>query len=249
METELWPNLLHECRRRGVPVVLASARLTAKSVSRYRRFGGLFRGAVASSRIIAAQSAEDAERFIAIGADPERTHVIGNVKFDMQPGRSVLEQGRELRTRYARREAGMDRGQHPWRRGGAAARRARRAAGEVRGRLADAGAAASAALRERGELAGAAGNSLRPAQHRPSGAARGASAAGRHRGRAGGAVCGGRCGIRRRKPGAGGRAQSAGAGGARRAGDHGPLQCQQRRHRPRAGARRAARSRSRMRRS
>ncbi len=100
METELWPNLLYECRRRGVPVVLASARLTAKSVSRYRRFGGLFRGAVASSRIIAAQSAEDAGRFVAIGADPERTHVIGNVKFDMQTGRSVLEQGRELRTSY-----------------------------------------------------------------------------------------------------------------------------------------------------
>ena len=100
METELWPNLLYECRRRGVPVVLANARLTAKSVSRYRRLGTLFSGAVASSRLVAAQSAEDADRFIAIGADPARTHVIGNVKFDMQLGRGVVEQGRQLRMRY-----------------------------------------------------------------------------------------------------------------------------------------------------
>ncbi len=100
METELWPNLLHECRRRGVPVVLASARVTAKSVSRYRRLGTLFSRAVAGSRLVAAQTAEDAGRFIAIGADPARTHVIGNVKFDIQPGPLVLEQGRELRMRY-----------------------------------------------------------------------------------------------------------------------------------------------------
>ena len=39
METELWPNLLRECECRGVPVLLASARLSAKSVARYRRFG------------------------------------------------------------------------------------------------------------------------------------------------------------------------------------------------------------------
>ncbi len=100
METELWPNLLYECRRRGVPVVLASARLTAKSVSRYRRLGTLFSGAVASSRLVAAQTAEDAERFIAIGADPARTRIVGNVKFDMQLGHSVVEQGRQLRMRY-----------------------------------------------------------------------------------------------------------------------------------------------------
>src|SRR5450755_2377698 len=48
METELWPNLLHECRRRGVPVVFASARLTEKSVARYRRLGTLFSGVLAA---------------------------------------------------------------------------------------------------------------------------------------------------------------------------------------------------------
>jgi 3-deoxy-D-manno-octulosonic-acid transferase len=100
METELWPNLLHECRRRGVPVVFASARLTQRSVSRYRRFGTLFSGVWASNTLVAAQTAEDAERFIAIGAARARTQVVGNVKFDMQLGNAIIDQGRALRLRY-----------------------------------------------------------------------------------------------------------------------------------------------------
>jgi 3-deoxy-D-manno-octulosonic-acid transferase len=99
METELWPNLLNECRLRGVPVMLASARLTARSVSRYRRPGALFKDAVATVALVAAQSAEDAERFIAIGADRTRTHIVGNVKFDMPAGASIIERGRQLRLR------------------------------------------------------------------------------------------------------------------------------------------------------
>jgi len=98
METELWPNLLHECRRRAVPVVFASARLTARSVSRYRRLDALF-GPAVENAVVAAQTAEDAERFVAIGADRARTHVVGNVKFDMELGEAVAAKGRELRRR------------------------------------------------------------------------------------------------------------------------------------------------------
>ena len=101
METELWPNLLQECRRRGVPVVLANARLTPKSVSRYRRLGSLFGAAVATNTLVAAQSPEDAERFITLGADRTRTHAIGNIKFDVQVDESNIGKGRELRLRYA----------------------------------------------------------------------------------------------------------------------------------------------------
>jgi 3-deoxy-D-manno-octulosonic-acid transferase len=97
LETELWPNLVLSCRRRDIPVVFASARLTANSLSLYRRFGSLFRDTVAASAMIAAQSPDDAERFIAVGADPERTRVVGNAKFDIRPGASALEKGRELR--------------------------------------------------------------------------------------------------------------------------------------------------------
>jgi 3-deoxy-D-manno-octulosonic-acid transferase len=95
METELWPNLLRECRRRGVPVLFASARLAARSVPRYRRFGTLFSAGLRDAWV-AAQSAADAERFIALGADPARTCVVGNVKFDMRLGEAVAEKGREL---------------------------------------------------------------------------------------------------------------------------------------------------------
>ena len=99
METELWPNLLHECGRRGVPVLFASARLAARSVPRYRRFGTLFSEGLRNAWV-AAQSAADADRFVALGADPARTRVVGNLKFDMRPGEAVAENGRELRRRY-----------------------------------------------------------------------------------------------------------------------------------------------------
>jgi 3-deoxy-D-manno-octulosonic-acid transferase len=103
METELWPNLFKECERRGVPLVLASARLSAKSVSRYRRLGRLFRGIFSASSLIAAQTALDAERFVAIGAQSARTHVMGNIKFDMELSAGVIDQGRELRASFGAR--------------------------------------------------------------------------------------------------------------------------------------------------
>ena len=100
METELWPNLFNECERRGVPLVLASARLSAKSVARYRRLGRLFRGIFSASSLVAAQTALDAERFIAIGAQSARTRVIGNIKFDVELGAGVVDQGCELRAAF-----------------------------------------------------------------------------------------------------------------------------------------------------
>jgi 3-deoxy-D-manno-octulosonic-acid transferase len=100
METELWPNLLRECERRKVPVFLAGARLSAKSVSRYRRFGGLFSAVFTPNVIVAAQTADDAERFRAIGAPADQTHVVGNVKFDLAVDAGLIEAGRRLRTAY-----------------------------------------------------------------------------------------------------------------------------------------------------
>jgi 3-deoxy-D-manno-octulosonic-acid transferase len=100
METELWPNLFHECRRRGVAVVLANARLSARSVARYRRFGALFREVFAGRVLVAAQSEADAARFIAIGAPPDRTWVVGNLKFDVVVEAAVLGRGRQLRSSF-----------------------------------------------------------------------------------------------------------------------------------------------------
>jgi 3-deoxy-D-manno-octulosonic-acid transferase len=98
METELWPNLYRQCERRGVPMVLASARLSAKSVARYRRLGSLARGIFSATSLIAAQTAVDAERFVAIGAPRDRTCVAGNIKFDLDIGPGVMDAGRALRS-------------------------------------------------------------------------------------------------------------------------------------------------------
>jgi 3-deoxy-D-manno-octulosonic-acid transferase len=97
METELWPNLFRECRRHAVPLLLANARLSMRSVTTYRRLGSLFRDVFQGHMIVAAQSAEDAERFIAIGAVPERVHVVGNLKFDVSVDAAVVLRGRGLR--------------------------------------------------------------------------------------------------------------------------------------------------------
>jgi 3-deoxy-D-manno-octulosonic-acid transferase len=97
METELWPNLFRECERCGVPVLLASARLSARSVSRYLSLGNLFSGVFTNNVSVAAQSAGDAERFRSIGAAADRTHVTGNVKFDLQLDAGSIGAGRLLR--------------------------------------------------------------------------------------------------------------------------------------------------------
>lgn len=101
IETELWPNLYHECGRREVPLVLASARISPRSVQRYRRFVGLFREALSHGIVIAAQSERDAERFRSLGANPARTHTTGNIKFDLELPENIRERGAALRAAHA----------------------------------------------------------------------------------------------------------------------------------------------------
>jgi 3-deoxy-D-manno-octulosonic-acid transferase len=99
VETELWPNLYRECSRRGVPLVLASARLSARSARRYSRLRGLFAPALAAIDVIAAQTCTDAERFRGIGVSAERTRVVGNIKFDFSLPSDLSARGREIRAR------------------------------------------------------------------------------------------------------------------------------------------------------
>lgn len=102
METELWPNLLAECNRRGIPLLMASARISPRSVRRYRRFASLFGGLLSNGIVIAAQSEADAQRFLSIGAHPSRTHVTGNIKFDIVLDPDVCRQGGAWREAQAR---------------------------------------------------------------------------------------------------------------------------------------------------
>ena len=97
METEIWPNLYNECGVRGIPLVLASARISPRSVKSYRRLVPLFREALSHGIVIAAQSEPDAERFRELGAAPERTFITGNLKFDIEVDPNHFDTGRELR--------------------------------------------------------------------------------------------------------------------------------------------------------
>jgi 3-deoxy-D-manno-octulosonic-acid transferase len=101
VETEIWPNLLAECARAGVPVVFASARVSERSTRRYQRFPDLIRPALAAVVTIAAQSAADAARFVRLGVPAERAVVCGNIKFDRLIDPAIAARGVALRARYA----------------------------------------------------------------------------------------------------------------------------------------------------
>jgi 3-deoxy-D-manno-octulosonic-acid transferase len=96
LETEIWPNLYRGCGVRGIPLVLVSARISPRSVRSYRRLLPLFRETLSHGIIIAAQSDADAERFLSLGAAPERTKVTGNIKFDVELPPDLPVRGREL---------------------------------------------------------------------------------------------------------------------------------------------------------
>ena len=85
VETELWPNLLFGCRDRGIPTHILNARLSARSLRGYRVLAPLIRRALRTVQLVAAQSRDDARRFVALGAAPEHVEVTGNLKFDMAP--------------------------------------------------------------------------------------------------------------------------------------------------------------------
>lgn len=87
MEAELWPNTLRLLARRGVPVMLASGRLSDRSYRRYRLVRGLLRPVLDGLRVLAMQSGVDARRVIALGARRERVFVTGNLKHDARPER------------------------------------------------------------------------------------------------------------------------------------------------------------------
>ena len=97
METEIWPNTLAACARRGIPVILANARLSERSARGYRRLARLTRETLQGFDLIAAQAEPDARRFIALGADPERVQVTGSIKFDLRQPASLLDQAEAMR--------------------------------------------------------------------------------------------------------------------------------------------------------
>ena len=84
VETEIWPNMLYAAAARGVSVIIVNGRVSDRSFRRARLLKPLFRWTLSNVEQICAQSQEDADRFIELGALPERVVVTGNSKFDEQ---------------------------------------------------------------------------------------------------------------------------------------------------------------------
>ena len=104
IETEIWPNLVHACRARGVPLYLVNARLSEKSSAGYRRFAPLVAESLREFAAIAAQSDADAARLTALGAVGVK--VTGSIKFDIVPPPELVARGTRWREQW-----GMNHGQ------------------------------------------------------------------------------------------------------------------------------------------
>ena len=82
METEIWPNLLRECRRRGVKTVMINGRISSRSYPRYRIIRRFFRRVLSDVDRFCVQSEESARRLVDLGADAALVTVTGSLKFD-----------------------------------------------------------------------------------------------------------------------------------------------------------------------
>ncbi|MFV3331633.1 lipid IV(A) 3-deoxy-D-manno-octulosonic acid transferase [Pseudomonas sp. NY15437] len=104
METELWPNHIHQCARRGIAVALANARLSERSARGYARFAGLTRPMLEEMSWIAVQTEAEAERFRQLGARPERVSVTGSIKFELTIDPELLARAADLRDQWQARQ-------------------------------------------------------------------------------------------------------------------------------------------------
>jgi 3-deoxy-D-manno-octulosonic-acid transferase len=100
LETELWPNLLHHCSQRQCKVLLANARLSARSASRYANHAALTRAMLGALDTVVAQAAADGQRFVALGLPGNRLLINGSLKFDMKVDHARVLAARTLKGRW-----------------------------------------------------------------------------------------------------------------------------------------------------
>ncbi len=100
METEIWPNLFRFCKRRGVPIVVANARLSEMSMKGYRWVESLAAKAFNNTEFVAAQTYTDARRMIHLGCNPDKIYVVGSLKFDIIIDDAIVTKGQEIRDHY-----------------------------------------------------------------------------------------------------------------------------------------------------
>ncbi len=104
METELWPNLVYFAKQQQAKIVLANARLSAKSAAKYLKQAGLSQPMLASLDAIAVQTQRECERFESLGVKPEKITVCGSLKFDLHIDDSKHLQAKALRSEWQRND-------------------------------------------------------------------------------------------------------------------------------------------------
>ncbi|WP_350571597.1 lipid IV(A) 3-deoxy-D-manno-octulosonic acid transferase [Pseudomonas sp. H26/SER47-MNA-CIBAN-0231] len=100
METELWPNHIHQCAKRGIPVALANGRLSQRSAKGYGRFSKLTAPMLAEMSLLAVQTEAEAQRFRDLGARSETVDVTGSIKFDLTIDPQLLQRAADLRSHW-----------------------------------------------------------------------------------------------------------------------------------------------------
>jgi len=100
METEIWPNLYLQAQRLNIPLMMANARLSQRSVNRFQRMPEFVKDVLQAVDWIGAQSTDDQNRLTGCGADPQAVELTGNLKFDLATPASLNEQGAALRSRW-----------------------------------------------------------------------------------------------------------------------------------------------------
>ena len=96
IETELWPEMLHQAGVRGIPVAIINARLSDASYKGYRRIQRLLRPLLEPLTLVLTRDESDARRFEALGIPGDRVRVGGNIKYDLERDERPLEWRKDL---------------------------------------------------------------------------------------------------------------------------------------------------------
>ncbi len=102
METEIWPNMIDECHKRDIPLVLANARMSERSKQGYLRFANFAKSTLNKLSLVAAQSPTDQQRFKELGINKQRVFATGNLKYEISLPASLKEQADYMRTMWDR---------------------------------------------------------------------------------------------------------------------------------------------------
>ena len=102
MESELWPNILHYSAKNKIPIIIANACLSAKSFNNYKKIYPLVSSMLNCITTVAVQTKVDAERFLALGINPKKVSIAGNVKFDIKIPGDLASRAKQLRLEWGK---------------------------------------------------------------------------------------------------------------------------------------------------